>query len=128
MDTYTDGQNIRERTFQLAVRVVNLCRHLDRQPGPGSIIARQLIRSGTSIGANVYESTQAESGADFIHKLGIARKDAVENEFWLHLFRDGSVLSNREAESLLHDCDELERMPTASLKTAKSRTKNKNEE
>ncbi len=92
------------------------------------LLSKQLYRSGTSIGANVYESTQAESGADFIHKLGIARKEAVENEFWLHLFRDGSVLSNREAESLLHDCDELERMPTASLKTAKSRTKNKNEE
>ncbi len=70
-----------ERTFQFAVRIVKLCQQLDRKPGAGRIIAGQLLRSGTSIGANVEEAQAGQSRADFISKYSIARKEAGETHY-----------------------------------------------
>jgi len=67
---------ITDRTFNFAVRVVNLCKVLDEEPGVGRTLSRQLIRSGTSIGANVEESQAAQSTADFVHKMEISLKEA----------------------------------------------------
>ncbi|HEX8845810.1 MAG TPA: four helix bundle protein [Pyrinomonadaceae bacterium] len=71
-------KEIQSRTFEFAVRIVNLCRRLDEQPGVGRTIGRQLLRSGTSIGANVEEAQAGQSKADFISKISIALKEARE--------------------------------------------------
>ena len=75
--------DITERTFEFAVQVVKLCQVLDEQPGAGRTLSRQLIRSGTSIGANVEEAQSGQSRADFISKLQIALKEARETRYWL---------------------------------------------
>ncbi|MBD2186018.1 four helix bundle protein [Planktothrix sp. FACHB-1375] len=75
--------DICERTFQFSVRIVNLCNFLSEKPGSARELAKQLIRSGTSIGANVEESRAAQSTADFIHKLEIAPKEARETRYWI---------------------------------------------
>jgi four helix bundle protein len=85
------------------------------------VLSKQVMRSGTSIGANVEESKQAESRMDFIHKLSIANKEAFETNYWLRLLRDSELITSNEAESLLADCEELQKILIASIKTAKAR-------
>jgi four helix bundle protein len=85
------------------------------------VLSKQILRSGTSIGANIEEAYQAESKSDFIHKLSIANKEAFETHYWLRLLRDGVVIETTIAESLLSDCDELQRMLVSAIKTSKSR-------
>lgn len=79
-----------------------------------------MLRSGTSIGANITEGTQAQSKPDFIHKLSIAHKESFETEYWLCLLRDSEYITEKQAESLLIDCRELQKILTTSIKTAKS--------
>lgn len=110
---------LKDKSFKFALRILKL--HLNFVKVRGEYtLSKQIYRSGTSIGANVYESTQAESRLDFIHKLAIARKEAVETHFWLLLFKEGGVLNEKQAESLLKDCEEIERLLTSSIKTAKA--------
>jgi len=117
---------LKKKSFKFALRILKL--HLNFvEVRKDFTLSKQIYRSGTSIGANVYESTQAESRADFIHKLSIARKEAVETHFWLELFLEGGVLSSAQANLLLNDCDELERILTASIKTAKAKESEKNQ-
>ena len=77
--------DICERTFEFSVRIVNLCRFLNKQGYEIRDLSRQLIRSGTSIGANVEEAQAGQSTADFISKLKIALKEARETRYWLRL-------------------------------------------
>ena len=79
------------------------------------------MRSGTSIGANITEGNQAQSTADFIHKLSISLKEAFETEYWLCLLRDSEYITEKQFESLITDCNELQKMLTASIKTSKSK-------
>ncbi len=78
------------------------------------------MRAGTSIGANIAEGNQAQSKSDFIHKLSIAHKEAFETDYWLNLLRDGEFVTAKQAESLLSDCQELQKILTTSIKTAKT--------
>ena len=110
---------LKEKSFNFALRILKLHRNFV-EVRKDYTLSKQIYRSGTSIGANIYESTQAESRADFIHKLSISRKEAVETQFWLLLFKEGGILSSVQANSLLKDCDELERLLTSSIKTAKA--------
>ena len=84
------------------------------------VLSKQVLRSGTSIGANIIEATPAESRSDFIHKLSISLKESYEMEYWLNLLRDGGYITESQASSLLEDCCELQKILTASIKTAKS--------
>ena len=70
-------------------------------------IARHLLRSGTSIGANTEEAIGAESKKDFIHKLSIAYKEARETKYWLRLLRDTNILEKKLAQSMINDCDDI---------------------
>ena len=81
------------------------------------------MRSGTSIGANVEEANQAQSKTDFIHKLSISQKEAFETDYWLRLLRDSEYLTDTQADSLLNDCRELQKLLTSSIKTAKESLK-----
>lgn len=121
MHTYTDGQDIRERSFQMAVRAVNLCRHLDRQPGPGQIIARQLIRSGTSVGANLEEAQAGTSRADFAAKCDISLKEARETHYWLRLLAATDLASQARLTDLLDECDQIARILGAIVASARNR-------
>ena len=102
-----------------ALRIVRLYKYLrDRKE---SVIAKQLLRAGTSIGANIAESRYAQSKSDFASKLQIALKEAAETEYWLELLRDGELVDPSSAfDTLLADCTELIKLLTASVKTAKT--------
>jgi len=87
------------------------------------VLSKQILRSGTSIGANIEEANQAQSKADFIHKLSVAQKEAFETDYWLRLLRDSEYLTEAQADSLLNDCRELQKLLTTSIKTAKESLK-----
>ena len=108
-----------EKSFAFAVRIVKLRKHLIENKKEFDI-SKQLLRSGTSIGANLSESQQAESRPDFIHKLSIALKEASETNYWLRLLHATDYISEREFQSLIADCQELERMLTSIIKSSKS--------
>lgn len=101
------AQDIRQRTFDFAVRIVKLCRVLDENPGVGRTLAKQLIRSGTSIGANVEEAQSGQSKRDFIHKLEIALKEARETLYWLRLLIASEILPESRLNPLIQENDEL---------------------
>lgn len=95
-----------------------MCRFLNDEKKE-FVLSKQVLRSGTSIGANIEEANQGQSKADFTHKLSISLKEAVETNYWLRLLRDSEYLTESQANSLLKDCQELEKLLTASIKTAK---------
>ena len=112
---------IEEKSFHFAVRIVKLCKYL-REDRKEYILSKQLMRSGTSIGANIIESQQAQSRADFISKLNIALKEAVETNYWLRLLQATDYLTDSEYQSIITDCKELEKLLTATLKTSRNTT------
>ena len=110
--------NIQERSFRFAIRIVNLYKILcaDRKE---YVLSKQLLRSGTSIGANVTEAQQAQSKADFRSKLNIALKEATETKYWLRLLAATDYLTEAEFESIFTDCTEIEKILVVSVKTLK---------
>ena len=101
-----------------ALRIVRLYKYLREHKE--SVIAKQMLRSGTSIGANIAESRYAQSKADFIAKLQIALKEAAETQYWLELLCDAELVDGDKAfTSIYDDCTELLKLLTASVKTAK---------
>ena len=101
-----------------ALRIVRLYKYLRERKE--SIIAKQMLRSGTSIGANIAESRYAQSKTDFVSKLQIALKEAAETQYWLELLRDAELVKSDKAfTTLCDDCTELIKLLTASVKTAK---------
>ncbi len=111
-------QTAENKSFHFAVRVVKLCKHLCGTKKEYTL-SKQLLRSGTSIGANIAEAQQAQSRADFISKLSIALKEAVETNYWLRLLQATDYLNEAEFKSIHSDCCELERMLTAIIKSSK---------
>jgi four helix bundle protein len=109
---------LRTKSYSFALRILKLYQHLANERRE-YVLSKQILRSGTSVGANIEEAGQAQSKADFVHKLSIALKEASETSYWLRLLRDGEILESRLAENLLVDCEELQRMLTASIKTVK---------
>ena len=109
---------IEQKSFQFAVRIVKLYKHL-RVAKKEFVLSRQLLRSGTSIGANVAEAQQAQSRADFISKLNIALKEAAETNYWLRLLQATDFLSDAEFQSIHNDCRELEKILSSILKSAR---------
>lgn len=110
---------LKEKTYKFALRIVKLYQFV-ASTQKEFVLSKQILRSGTSIGANVEEASHAQSKTDFIHKLSIAQKEAAETNYWLRLLRDSEILTIKQAESLLSDCDEVQRLLTSSIKTAKA--------
>ena len=110
---------IEQKSFQFAIRTVNLCKHL-RSTKKEYTLSKQLLRSGTSIGANISEAQQAQSKADFISKLSIALKETTETKYWLRLLDATSYLSEKEFQSIFADCVEIEKILVTIIKTAKT--------
>ena len=108
-----------EKSYNFALRMIKLFKFLAEEKRE-YVLSKQLLRSGTSIGANIEEANQAESKVDFIHKLSIAHKEAFETNYWLRLLRDSDILTKKQAESLIDDCEELQKLLTSSIKTSKN--------
>ena len=111
---------ITDKSFQFAVRIVKLSKHL-RSSKKEYTLSKQLLRSGTSIGANTAEAQQAQSKPDFISKLSIALKETTETKYWIRLMSATGYLSQPEYQSIVSDCIELEKMLVASVKTSKEK-------
>ncbi len=109
---------LREKSYQFALRIIKLYKFISAEKKE-FVLSKQILRSGTSIGANIEEAGQAQSKTDFIHKLAIAQKEAAETNYWLRLLRDSEFLTDKQAESLLVDCEELQKLLASSIKTAK---------
>jgi len=113
---------IRDKSFAFAVRVVKMSMHLQGQKGE-YVLSRQVLRSGTAVGALVREAEQAESKADFIHKLAIALKEANETQYWLELLRQADILGSKEYDSMNADSVELIRLLTRIILSTKTNVK-----
>ena len=109
---------IKEKSFRFAVRIVKLCKFLQEEKRE-YIMSKQLLRSGTSIGANVTEAQQAQSRPDFVSKLNISLKEAVETEYWLRLLHATDYLTEDQFGSIISDCDQLEKLLVSIVKTTK---------
>lgn len=111
---------IAEKTKKFAIRIIRLYQHLQKNnKGAIDVLFRQLLRSGTSVGANVHEAVRAQSKRDFESKLSIALKEASETDFWLEIFTETDYLTHNEYESIGGDCVEIMKILTAILNTSK---------
>lgn len=111
---------LKDKSFAFAIRVVNLYKFLSKEKNE-FVLSKQVLRSGTSVGALVRESEHAESKSDFIHKLAIAQKEINETLYWLELLCKTEFISIEQFESLNLDAVEIIKMITASIKTAKAK-------
>jgi four helix bundle protein len=109
---------LKEKSYKFALRVVSLCRYLNEEKRE-FILSKQILTTGTSIGAYVEEAWQGENRADFLSKLSTANKFAFKTNYWLRILRDSRYLNDSQAESLLADCDELQSLLVASIKTTR---------
>jgi len=107
------------KSFGFALRILKLSDHLNSKRE--FVISKQLIRSGTSIGANIRESQYAESRKDFIHKMSISLKEANETKYWLDLIHAGDIITEKLYWSFAKDCDEILKLLTAILNSSKQR-------
>lgn len=110
---------VKEKSFSFALRIVKLSKYLN-QDKREYVLSKQLLRSGTAIGALVREAEHAESRADFAHKMAIALKEANETLYWLELLHQADYIDVRGFNSINQDCIELLKLLTTIVKTAKS--------
>ena len=110
---------IETKSFAFSVRIVRLVRYLTEKKHE-TVLSRQVLRAGTSIGANVAEAVQAQSHADFVSKMSIALKEASETDYWLRLLAETDYITKEQADSMLADCRETVGLLTAILKTARN--------
>ena len=109
-----------DKSIDFGARIVKLHRYLIKTRHE-TVISKQILRSGTSIGANINEAQYGNSKADFIAKLHIALKETAETEYWLHILEKSECLDVNMAASMLNDCLEIKRILIASINTAKDR-------
>lgn len=112
--------DITERTFNFALRVIKLCQFLSEKYSlEKNILAKQLLRSATSVGANIEEAQSGQSKADFISKMSIALKEARETNYWLRLLEASEILPKEKIADLLKESDELKRIIAAIIVSSK---------
>ena len=109
-----------EKSYVFALRIVKLQRYLVGEK-KDFVLSKQLLRSGTSVGANIEEAIGAQSPKDFIAKMSIAYKETRESHYWLRLLRDSDILDQAQSESILQDCDELLKLSGSILKTMRAK-------
>ena len=113
------GSLLHAKSYAFALRVVRMARSL-REERQEFILSKQVLRSGTAVGALIRESEFAQSGADFINKLSVALKEANETDYWLCLLQDSGYIANPAFESMEADCGELIALLVSSIKTVKN--------
>ena len=107
-----------DKSISFAVRIIKLHRYLIKTKKE-TIISKQIVRSGTSIGANINEANYGQSKADIISKLHIALKETAETEYWLRLLVLSEYIGHETGQSMIEDCLELKRILISSINTAK---------
>ena len=108
-----------EKAKDFAVNIVNLCRNI-KETKRESVLTNQLLRSGTSIGANLHEAQYAQGTKDFISKFEIALKECHETEYWLELLHETGYIPDDQYKPLQNDCGSIRRMLIASINTVKT--------
>ena len=116
-----ESEVLRDRTKRFALRIVGMYRALPRSE-EARIIGKQVLRSGTSIGANYRAACRARSRAEFVAKLGVVLEEADETAFWLDLLRDAGIFSDQKLQRLIREANELVSIFVASMRTAKGFT------
>ncbi len=109
---------LKERSYAFAIRVVKLYKYLCSEKRE-FVLSKQVLRSGTAVGALVHEAEFGQSKADFINKLSIALKEANETSYWLSLLKDTEYISHKMSQSIKNDSDELIKLLVSSIKTSK---------
>ena len=115
-----DDNVIVAKSYAFAVRCVKLYKYLSEEKQDYTI-GKQLLRSGTSIGANVKEAIRGYSKADFTSKMSISLKEASETEYWVEILRDTGYITEQQADSMLNDCTELIKMLMTIIKTSQGK-------
>jgi four helix bundle protein len=113
-------ERIVERSVALSLRVIRLFREIESD-GVGRVLGRQLLRCSTSIGANIHEAQAAQTKADFIAKISIAHKEAIETAYWLRLLRESELISAARISALEDEVHQVTRVVAAILLSAKGR-------
>jgi four helix bundle protein len=116
---------VKDKSFAFALRIVKLCRYLNEDKRE-FVLSKQLLRSGTAIGALVREAEQAESKADFIHKMAIALKEANETDYWIELLFQSETLNQSEYNSINPEIIELCKLLTSIIKSSRNQLKMEN--
>ena len=111
------------KSYAFALKIVRVCRLLMKEQKE-FVLSKQLLKSGTSIGANVAEAQGGQSLKDFISKLSISYKEANESHYWIRLLRDSELMEAKSAKALLYDCEELLKILGSIIKTCKVKIKN----
>lgn len=111
---------LREKSYAFAVTIVKLCQEIQKNQNE-HILSKQILRSGTAIGALLMEAEFGQTKPDFIHKLTIALKEANETNYWLSILHDTNYLDTKNYNNLKNDCSELVSMLVASIKTMKAK-------
>lgn len=107
-----------EKSYSFSLRIIKLFKHMTKEKRE-FVLSKQLLRSGTSIGANVEEGIGAASAKDFINKLNIAYKEARETHYWLRLLRDSEYITEKGYQSIIKDCEELLKLLYAIINKSK---------
>jgi len=113
------AKDIDKRTYDFAVRIIKLYQHLDRKPGAGRVIGQQILRAGTSIGANIQEAQAGQSRADFISKNAIALKESRETSYCLRLLSTAGILPEARLSELQNKVQEITRIIASIIVSAK---------
>ena len=113
-----------KKSYSFALEIINIYQYLVSEKKE-FVISKQLLRSGTSIGANIHEAVASESKKDFVHKLGISVKESRETSYWLNLLKDSNYINQEQFINLCNHCDELTRILNSIILTTKERYFNK---
>ena len=116
-----DNNVVEEKSFEFSVRIVNLYKYLTVQKQE-FVMSKQLLRSGTSIGANICEAQQAQSQMDFLSKMSISLKESYESDYWLRLLHKTEYLNEDEYQSIVSDCRSLTKLLVSIIKTTKEKS------
>ncbi|MDP4240405.1 MAG: four helix bundle protein [Bacteroidota bacterium] len=119
-----EERTVKYKSYAFALRIIKAYKYLSSEQRE-FVLSKQLLRSGTAIGALIREAEHAESTADFIHKMSIALKEANETEYWLMLLHDSDFFDDISFSSIATDCQELIRMLISIIKSAKENNKKK---
>ncbi|KAA3646043.1 MAG: four helix bundle protein [Bacteroidetes bacterium] len=118
---YKEKENpLREKSYAYALAIVKICRQIQKTEKE-YVLTKQLLRSSTSIGANIEEAIGGQSSKDFVHKISISYKEARESHYWLRLMRDSEIIEKSIANELIALVEELLRIMTSIQKTMKSK-------
>lgn len=110
--------DMKHRTRQFAIHIIRLVESLPKGR-TDDVLGKQLLRSGTSVGANYRAACRAKSTADFVYKMGIVEEEADESLYWMELLIEAKIMESKKLESLMREADELLAITVASIKTAK---------